>query len=621
MKFLSFLSLLIALRLTLITHAYTVSFTNVNVADGTAVPILVNPGTPIANNSGFIAVGTFSVIPTSIEDIRAFKIFGEGDTSIKNNIGIGGFVTGTRSAPIPEGTIDSPVNESVYVVIGDGVDIASSNSFAVYETGYVFGTDPGQLKIIIDSDTLISERLIFGSIISNLDIGIGVVFNKAIQLEFVDCVGERSSDLTYSITNGSVTITGANQFETIMTLAIPETIEGNPVTAIGDVAFGLPEDNNGQLVCVTIPDSVTSIGRSAFVENYNLKSVIIGNGVRSIGASAFAYCYGLENVQIGNNVTTLGRSAFWYCGLKSIIIPDSVKSIGIQAFGDCGLESITIPDGVTSIGDAAFGSCTSLASITIGNGVTSIGYDAFRNCTSLTSMTIPDSVTSIGNRTFYNCNSLTKITIPDSVTSIGEAAFYGCTSLTSITIPDSVTSIGKSAFTGCTSLTSITIPDGVTSIGDQAFLSCTSLTSITIGNGVTSIWDAAFGSCTNLTSFIFKGDAPTVAQLAFSGVADGAVAYVTREALSSFGDSGDNWNGLSIKLRDGNTDPAPLPEIRTAIEFSFDAVNGVSYRIEASTDLINWEMIETAIIGEGSRIDRFYSTRDQPNRHFRVKTN
>jgi|GEM_PF-700420 len=598
MKFLSFLSLLIALRLTLITHAYTVSFTNVNVADGTAVPILVNPGTPIANNSGFIAVGTFSVIPTSIEDIRAFKIFGEGDTSIKNNIGIGGFVTGTRSAPIPEGTIDSPVNESVYVVIGDGVDIASSNSFAVYETGYVFGTDPGQLKIIIDSDTLISERLIFGSIISNLDIGIGVVFNKAIQLEFVDCVGERSSDLTYSITNGSVTITGANQFETIMSLAIPETIEGNPVTAIGDWAFGLPEENNGQLVCVTIPDSVTSIGEGAFVENYNLKSVIIGNGVRSIGASAFAYCYGLENVQIGNNVTTLGRSAFWYCGLKSIIIPDSVKSIGGQAFGDCGLESITIPDGVTSIGDAAFGGCTSLASITIGNGVTSIGKSAFTGCTSLTS-----------------------ITIPDSVTSIGEATFYGCTSLTSITIPDSVTSIGKSAFTGCTSLTSVMIPDSVTSIGNDAFLNCTSLTSMTIGNGVTSIGDAAFGSCTNLTSFIFKGDAPTVAQLAFSGVAAGAVAYVTREALSSFGDSGDNWNGLSIKLRDGNTDPAPLPEIRTAIEFSFDAVNGVSYRIEASTDLINWEMIETAIIGEGSRIDRFYSTRDQPNRHFRVKTN
>ena len=552
MKFLSFLSLLIALRLTLITHAYTVSFTNINVTDGTAVPILVNPYEPIAINSGFIAVGTFSVIPTSIEDIRAFKIFGEGDTSIKNNIGIGGFVTGTRSAPIPEGSIDSPVNESVYVVIGDGFDLASSNSFAVYEAGYVFGTDPGQLKIIIDSDTLISEHLIFGSIISDLDIGIGVVFNKAIQLEFLDCVGERSSDLTYSITNGSVTITGANQFETIRSLAIPETIEGNPVTAIGDVAFGLPEENNGQLVCVTIPDSVTSIGGGAFSENYNLKSVIIGNGVKSIGGGAFSYCYGLKNVQIGNSVTTIGRSAFWYCGLKSIIIPDSVKSIGIEAFGDCGLESITIGNGVTSIGDATFKGCIRLTSITIGNSVTSIGNDAFRNCTSLTSITIPDSVTSIGASAFANCSSLTSITIPDSVTSIGDDTFDECTSLTSIT---------------------------------------------------------------------FMGAAPTVGKSAFSNTADGAEAFVTVEALSSFGVVDADWNGLLIQLRDDSTNPAPSPEIRTAIEFSFNTVNGVSYRIEASTDLINWEMIETAIIGEGIRIDRFYSTRDQPNRHFRVKTN
>jgi len=184
-----------------------------------------------------------------------------------------------------------------------------------------------------------------------------------------------------------------------------------------------------------------------------------------------------------------------------------------------------------------------------------------------------------------------------------------------------VTSIGELAFGNCFTLTNITIPDSVVSIGDSAFLSCFSLTSIRIGSGVISIGESAFIDCFSLTDITFQGAAPTVRDDIFSGVADGAVAYVTAEALSSFGEPDDDWNGLSIQVRDGNTNPAPLTEIRTAIEFSFDAVNGVSYRIEASTDLINWEMIETAIIGKGSRIDRFYSTRDQPNRHFRVKTN
>ncbi len=108
------------------------------------------------------------------------------------------------------------------------------------------------------------------------------------------------------------------------------------LTEIGEYAFyGYKTDCN-KLTSVNIPDSVTTIGRSAF-----------------------AYCNSLTSVTIGNSVTTIGGSAFLNCeSLTSVTIPDSVTTIGGGAFRDCNsLTSVTIGDSVETIGKGAFSGC------------------------------------------------------------------------------------------------------------------------------------------------------------------------------------------------------------------------------------------------------------------------
>ena len=70
----------------------------------------------------------------------------------------------------------------------------------------------------------------------------------------------------------------------------------------------------------------------AFYECTALKSITIPNSVTSIGKYCFYYCSGLTSITIPNNVTSIGDGAFSNCPLTSIVIPASVNEIGINAF-------------------------------------------------------------------------------------------------------------------------------------------------------------------------------------------------------------------------------------------------------------------------------------------------
>ena len=285
---------------------------------------------------------------------------------------------------------------------------------------------------------------------------------------------------------------------------IPPTVQYQGLTyrmtSIGERAF----EECVSLTSVTIPNSVKNIGDRALSLCKGLTSIIVEsdnpvydsrNDCNAIIETATnTLITGCRNTIIPNSVTNIGKDAFLGCkSLTSIMIPNSVTRIGMRAFSGCsGLTSIMIPNSVTSIGDGTFWGCYGLTSVTIPNNVISIGEDAFRNCSSLTSVTIPNSVISIGNAAFASCYGLTSVTMPNSVTSIGNCAFLGCIGLASVMIGNNVTSIGEEAFRNCSSLTSVAIPSSVTRIGMRAFNGCRGLSSVTIPNSVTSIGKGAF---------------------------------------------------------------------------------------------------------------------------------
>ncbi|OAV70168.1 Listeria-Bacteroides repeat domain [Bacteroidales bacterium Barb6XT] len=309
---------------------------------------------------------------------------------------------------------------------------------------------------------------------------------------------------------------------------------------------------------ITIPKSVTSIGRDAFWGCGSLESVTFKGGKLSIEDAAFASCHKLHFLAIEEGEISIGAKAFLFCdklGYAQIgRNPESDKiSIGAEAFNGCKQLSTVYPHGVTGIGTSAFKGCEKLDDIFIPGIMKDWGEAIFEGCKSLKSITVNEGVTSIGYGAFRNTPALEKIQLPNSLTSIEAYAFAYCPSLTSVAIPDSVTRIGANAFAGCSSLTSVAIPRGVTRIGAKAFAGCSSLTSVTIPDSVTVLGDSAFADCTNLRDIYLEWDDPnrlTVGKLLFEKVPANGRVHIPKGSEEKYGWESDvasaKWQGVPI---------------------------------------------------------------------------
>ena len=168
-----------------------------------------------------------------------------------------------------------------------------------------------------------------------------------------------SDDFKYRLLdNGTISITKYEGKET--SLNIPTTIDGYTVTSIDNEVFSY----NLDLVKVVIPDSIITIGESAFYDCENLENVTLSKNITSIEFGTFGMCYKLENISIGNKVEKIGQQAFQCCNLKNIIIPNSVNVIDDYAFSMCReLKEISFSNNINTIGSGAFGDCISLKNV------------------------------------------------------------------------------------------------------------------------------------------------------------------------------------------------------------------------------------------------------------------
>lgn len=382
-------------------------------------------------------------------------------------------------------------------------------------------------------------------------------------------------DLVYKVgkVNGYdkdvVTITGYNgKAENI---AIPEKLENSDVVAIDDEAF----KDNRYIEYVTLPESVTIIGQSAF-SNSTLKEITITNkqctiadesaipeaaviyGYINSKAEEFANKYNrtfkaIDEFTVDNLEYEIGKLSGFdgdvvtitgYNGkAETVTIPEQIEGLDVVRIGNSAFRSnkyirnLILSDTLKTIGYYAFEN-TLLETVKFGKNISKIDYNAFNGCEKLKSVYIADFETwnridfkqERANPLFYAENLyfgeelVTELVIPENITKIANYSFIGYKGLTSVTIPEGVTEIGIYAFAK-TDIAEIVIPSTVKSMR-YAFFGTSNLSDITFTQGLKAIPESAFNGCSGLTSITIPDFVTDIKSSAFYNCASLETVYI-----------------------------------------------------------------------------------------------
>ena len=449
--------------------------------------------------------------------------------------------------------------------------------------------------------------------------------------------GYVESEFDFDASTG--TITSYNGYATY--LAIPETIGGAPVKAIGPEAFAC----HSYLAFLELPEGLETIGDSAFYNCETLGRVKFPSTLKNIGSNAFYNAYKSSVLEL-TSVESIGDYAFYFAGIKgSLELPEGLKSIGENAFESCpnmGAD-LYLPSTLESIGSNAFKGDYNIQYIVLESLTPpTLGENVFAGCDYLydidlnahgsrqemeqwqayvDALGLPCRVWRAqdptaqspekGSYTYENC-VLTEYTgsqarihphltvSKEPVVGLGDGVFKDSQTIEyfSVAHNDEFTTIGAEAFMN-SSIRDVDLFDSVTTIGARAFANCAQLEALTLPDSLTTIGEGALDGLTGLKKLVIKCDPALIPAGAFANMPNLSEVTVESGAIPARMFEGSGVTALTLGA--GVTEIGESAFANTALKTAeMKNVATIGAGAFANTALTSVELPQAAAIGEGA---------------------